>query len=131
MVCILEQHIHEKGENKSKMLENMQKMRAEGNNRKKVQRELFQSMRISKVNSMRKMQAYQKHQLFEKIMEENERTGMLLHQRCELQHKRKMANMQASIQRQLMNQLTEKLKNSANIDTESISLDKLSRPNTS
>lgn len=113
------------------MLENMQKLRVEDNSRKKVQRELFQSMKIAKVDCMRKMHAYQKQQLFEKIMAENERTGLLLHQRRELQHKRKMANMQASIQCQVMNQLMEKLRNSTNIDIESVSLDTLSRPHTS
>lgn len=108
----------------------MRTIRGDENSRRRVQRQLFQSVRLDKVESMRKMQAYQRQQLFEKIMAENRRIGILLHQREDLQNKRKMANMQASMQRQAMNQLMEKLRTAPNIDMTSIGLETLSRPQT-
>ncbi|GMH33874.1 hypothetical protein BSKO_01708 [Bryopsis sp. KO-2023] len=121
--------IKRKADQKDEELRKMQQARVEENSRRRVHRQLFQSLRLDKVDAMRKMQTYQRQQLFETIMSENQRVGALLHQREDLQHKRKMANMHASMQRQAMNELMDKLKTSKNFDG-SLTLDQLTRPNT-
>lgn len=53
--------------------------------------------------------------MLSKILEENERTRELLAERQALQEQRKMANINASMQRVALNQMIEKLKRGSNM----------------
>ena len=66
----------------------------------RVTRELHASDRQDKVDSIAKLQAYQRELLFQKIVLENERTARLLAQRGAIQRQRRDANMAASQHRQ-------------------------------
>lgn len=54
--------------------------------------------------------------LLEKILDDNERTRELLSERQALQEERKMANVNASMQRVALNAMIEKLKRGANFE---------------
>ncbi|WIA18967.1 hypothetical protein OEZ85_003636 [Tetradesmus obliquus] len=108
--------IQERANNKEHMLAMVNAERKATNDRKRIERELFDSLRRDKVDSIQKMQAYQRQLLLEKIMDENEKTAQLLAQRQFIQEQRKAANMSASLHRNKVNQLMESMKNIHNIE---------------
>lgn len=105
-----------KAEQKEKLLAEINAQRKKENDRRKVERDLFNSLRLDKVDAMNKMQMYQRQVLLEKIMDENEKTRSLLMARSELQDERKAANMQASLHRQMLNQIMDNMKLTKSVD---------------
>lgn len=99
-----------KAEQKEKLLAEINMQRKKENDRRKVEHDLFNNLRLDKVDAMNKMQLYQRQQLLEKIMDENDKTRELLSARQELQDQRKQANMQASLHRYMLNSLMDQLK---------------------
>ncbi len=59
---------------------------------------------------MKKMQMWQRQSLLERIQAENERATSMMGQRAALQQQRKEANMQASMQRQALNQMIDSMR---------------------
>lgn len=108
--------IQQRAANKDHMLGLVNAERRATNDRKRIERELFDSLRRDKVDSIQKMQAYQRQLLLEKIMDENDKTAQLLAQRRFIQEQRKAANMTASLHRNKVNQLMDSMKAVANLD---------------
>ncbi|KAF8064553.1 AVT1D [Scenedesmus sp. PABB004] len=108
--------IQERAERKDHMLALVNAERCATNDRKRIERELFDSLRRDKVDSIQKMQAYQRQLLLEKIMDENDKTAALLEQRQAIQAQRKAANMAASLHRNKVNQMMESMRNVHNIE---------------
>lgn len=54
------------------------------------------------VDAIQKIQLYQRHQLLERILNDDEKTRRMMKERQTLQNQRKMANMHASMMRQAM-----------------------------
>lgn len=108
--------IQERASRKHHMLGLVNAERKATNDRKRIERELFDSLRRDKVDSIQKMQAYQRQLLLEKIMDENEKTAGLLAQRRFIQEQRKAANMTASLHRNKVNELMASMKSVHNIE---------------
>ncbi|KAK3232968.1 hypothetical protein CYMTET_56710 [Cymbomonas tetramitiformis] len=64
----------------------------------------------AKVDEMRRAHAYQRHLLRQKIDADTDRARSLLEQRDKLQEKRRVANIDASMQRAMLNECMEHLK---------------------
>ena len=75
-----------------------------------VEREMRAHQKKEKAERMRKIQTYQRHMLFLKIMEDRNKIRKQLEEREALQSQRRMANMQASIEREKLNVLMEDMK---------------------
>lgn len=66
----------------------------------RVARSVVQRLRVSKVEAMQRRMAYQRHEALRKIEAETQRAKQLLEERARLQEQRRMANIEASFQRQ-------------------------------
>jgi len=93
------QDIREAAAHKEQVLGEINAHRRHNNDLRKVERELYSSLRRDKVDSIQKQQAYQRQLLLEKIMDENEKTARLLAQREGIQEQRRGSNMRASLHR--------------------------------
>ncbi|KIY92746.1 flagellar associated protein [Monoraphidium neglectum] len=93
------QDIKGRAARKQQLLDEADSARSSANSQRRVERELFNGLRRDKVDSIQKMQAYQRQLLLERIMEENEKTARMLEQRQAIQEQRKSANMNASMHR--------------------------------
>ena len=62
-------------------------------------------LRLDKVDCIQKMSLFNRQELLERIMNDYDRTRNLLKERQDLQTQRKMANMNASMQRQMMSRV--------------------------
>ena len=92
------------------MLEELREKQQKENAYAAVEREMRANRKREKAERMRKIQTYQRHLLFLKIMEDRNKIGKQLEEREALQSQRRMANMQASIERQKANALMEDMK---------------------
>jgi len=79
--------------------------RKKENDLRKVEADFQLKLRLDKVDSIQKMSLYNRQQLLERIMNDYDRTRELLRERQSLQMQRKMANMNASMQRQMMSKV--------------------------
>lgn len=94
--------IKQKADEKERALAELYQRRKRENDIKKVETEFELKLRLDKVDAIQKTGLYQRQQLLGKIMGEYEQTRHLMRERHKLQDQRKMANMQASLQRQAL-----------------------------
>ena len=79
--------------------------RKKENDLKKVETDFQLKLRLDKVDCIQKTALYNRQQLLERIMGDYDKTRELLKERQDLQSQRKMANMNASLQRQMMSKV--------------------------
>eukprot|EP00798_Chlamydomonas_sp_ICE-L_P017638 gene17640-23981_t len=94
--------IRMKAEEKERALAELYLQRKKEMDIKKVNTEFELKLRHDKVDSIKKTHLYQRQQLLDKIMDEYESARKMMMERVKLQEKRKMANMSASLNRQLV-----------------------------
>ncbi|KAI8468905.1 MAG: hypothetical protein J3K34DRAFT_425560 [Monoraphidium minutum] len=110
------QDIKGRAARKQALLDEADAERAASNSTRRVERELFNGLRRDKVDSIQKMQAYQRQLLLEKIMDENDKTARMLEQRRAIQEQRNAANMNASMHRNKVATLMESMRSIRNIE---------------
>ena len=101
--------IQKKQDEAEQNLQRVKKEREAAANNKRMHKQLIESGKMAKVESMRRQQAYQKEMALLKIEEETARTRKLLEERVLAREKRKMANVQTSFMRQQLMTAIEKL----------------------
>ena len=74
-----------------------------------MQKHLLAAEKKSRVQSMKRAQAYKRKQMLEKIKSDTERAQSLKLAKEHLQEKRKIANMQATFERQMIYEVMEKI----------------------
>ncbi|KAF5839745.1 hypothetical protein DUNSADRAFT_18746 [Dunaliella salina] len=89
--------------------------RKKENDLKKVDSDFQLKLRLDKVDCIQKMSLYNRQQLLERIMHDYDKTRELLKERQDLQTQRKMANMNASLQRQMMSKAMDSLRFTKNV----------------
>ena len=92
------------------MLEQMRTKQQRKNAYAAVEREMRANMKREKAERMRKIQTYQRQILFQKIMENRNKICRQMEEKEALQRQRRLANMQASMERQKLNALMEDMK---------------------
>eukprot|EP00210_Caulerpa_lentillifera_P000637 g616.t1 len=102
--------IRKKAEDKNKVLELLKDKQAKRNAYTAAEREMKSNMKREKAERMKKIQTYQRQMLFERIMEDRLKIGKQLEEKEELQRQRRLANMEASIQRERLNIVMEDMK---------------------
>lgn len=75
-----------------------------------AEREMKSNMKRDKAERMKKIQTYQRQLLFEKIMQDRVKISKQIGEKEELQRQRRLANMEASIQREKLNTVMEEMK---------------------
>lgn len=108
--------IKARAEEKERVLAELYARRKKENDLKKVESEFELKLRLDKVDALQKTQLYHRHQNLEKIMGEYEKTRTIMRERNELQRRRKMANMQAAMQRQAIAQAMDQLKRTKDVN---------------
>ncbi|KAK9817058.1 hypothetical protein WJX72_008938 [[Myrmecia] bisecta] len=105
------------------------------NQRRALEKKLNLDVKREKVEAMKRRDTYERNQLLCKIQGETEKAHSLLEQRSSLQEQRKMANMDASFQRQKLLVAMEKLQTTKNWGAISapnggVSIDAMLKPGT-
>uniref|UniRef100_A0A7S0UY20 Uncharacterized protein n=1 Tax=Polytomella parva TaxID=51329 RepID=A0A7S0UY20_9CHLO len=92
--------LEERAAEKDRALSDQLNRRNREVNLRKVEKEFELKLRMDKADELQKVNLFQRQTLLEKILDDYERTRMIMRERQEVQERRKMANMEASIQRQ-------------------------------
>ena len=80
-----------------------------------MQKSLLAAEKKSRVQSMKRAQAYKRKQMLEKIKSDTERAQSLKMAKEQLQEKRKNANMRATFERQMIYEVMEKIQSGKNL----------------
>lgn len=108
--------IKQRAEEKERLLAELYARRKKENDIRKVESEFELKLRLDKVDALQKSNLYQRQQTLDKIMSEYDKTRTIMRERNDLQRRRKMANMQAAMQRQAMSQAMDQLKRTKNMN---------------
>ncbi|KAF5839744.1 hypothetical protein DUNSADRAFT_18746 [Dunaliella salina] len=107
--------VKERAAEKERLLAELNARRKKENDLKKVDSDFQLKLRLDKVDCIQKMSLYNRQQLLERIMHDYDKTRELLKERQDLQTQRKMANMNASLQRQMMSKAMDSLRFTKNV----------------
>jgi len=109
--------VKERAAEKERLLAELNARRKKENDLRKVDSDFQLKLRLDKVDCIQKMSLYNRQQLLERIMNDYDKTRELLRERQNLQMQRKMANMNASLQRQMMSKAMDSLRFTKNVDS--------------
>lgn len=92
------------------MLEELRLKQQKENAYAAIERETKAHLKREKADRMKKIQIYRRQKLLQKIVDDREKIGKHLEEKEELQNQRRMANMQASLERERLNAMLEEMK---------------------
>lgn len=85
---------------REKMMQALRAARQQEAAAQRVARKVNQRLRVSKVESIQRMQAFRRHEALGRIEQQTQRARQLLEERNALKEERRQANIKASFQRQ-------------------------------
>ncbi|GBG68186.1 hypothetical protein CBR_g2739 [Chara braunii] len=108
LFCGSLQELMAKAQEAESVLEEVTRLKKAEVARKAVERQLAAEEKRSKAESMRRIHAFKRKMMLERIKEETGRARAVLEARAALQERRKQANVESSIQRQRLMQEMER-----------------------